>query len=59
MDLRRLLAAAREMSPPTFFRERARLVNVFRRDLRDPIAISGDSIVGLGPGYRAKRSIDV
>jgi adenine deaminase len=60
MDPRRLLAAARGDESSDLLLENARLLNVFSGEIYDTaIAISGDRIVGLGPGYRAKTSIDL
>ena len=60
MDPRRLLAAARGDESSDLLLENARLVNVFSAEIYETtIAISGSRIAGLGPGYRAKRSIDL
>jgi adenine deaminase len=60
MDPRRLLAAARGAESSDLLLENARLVNVFSAEIYETdVAISGSRIVGLGPGYRAKRTIDL
>ncbi len=60
MDPRRLLAAARGDESSDLLLENARLVNVFSAEIYETaVAISGSRIVGLGPGYRAKRTIDL
>ncbi len=60
MDPRRLLAAARGDESSDLLLENARLLNVFTAEIYETaIAISGSRIAGLGPGYRAKRSIDL
>jgi adenine deaminase len=60
MDPRRLLAAARGDESSDLLLENARLVNVFSAEIYETaIAISGSRIAGLGPGYRAKRSLDL
>jgi len=60
MDPRRLLAAARGDESSDLLLENARLVNVFTAEIYETaVAISGSRIAGLGPGYRAKRSIDL
>jgi adenine deaminase len=60
MDPRRLLAAARGDESSDLLLENARLVNVFSAEIYETaIAISGSRIVGLGHGYRAKRSLDL
>ena len=60
MDPRRLLAAARGDESSDLLLENARLLNVFSAEIYETaIAISGSRIAGLGPGYRAKRSLDL
>jgi adenine deaminase len=60
MDPRRLLAAARGDESSDLLLENARLVNVFSAEIYETnIALSGSRIAGLGPGYRAKRSLDL
>ncbi len=60
MDPRRLLAAARGDESSELLLENARLLNVFTGEIYETdIAISGSRIAGLGPGYRAKASIDL
>jgi len=60
MDPRRLLAAARGDESSDLLLENARLVNVFSGEIYETaIAVSGSRIAGLGPGYRAKRSLDL
>jgi len=60
MDPRRLLAAARGEEPSDLLLENARLVNVFSGEIYETaIAVSGSRIAGLGPGYRAKNTIDL
>jgi adenine deaminase len=60
MDPRRLLAAARGDESSDLLLENARLVNVFTGEIYETaIALSGSRIAGLGPGYRAKSSLDL
>jgi len=60
MDPRRLLAAARGDESSDLLLENARLVNVFSAEIYETnIALAGSRIAGLGPGYRAKRSLDL
>ena len=60
MDPRRLLAVARGDESSDLLLENARLVNVFSGEIYETaIAVSGSRIAGLGPGYRAKRSLDL
>jgi adenine deaminase len=60
MDPRRLLAAARGDDLSDLLLQNARLVNVFSGEIYETaIAVSGSRVAGLGPGYRAKRSLDL
>ena len=60
MEPRRLLAAARGDESSDLLLENARLLNVFSGEIHETsIAVSGSRIAGLGPGYRAKQSIDL
>src|SRR3990172_10313772 len=60
MDPRRLLAAARGEEPTDLLLENARLVNVLSGEIYETaIAVFGSCIAGLGPGYRAKKTIDL
>jgi adenine deaminase len=60
MDPRRLLAAARGDEPSDLLLENVRLLNVFSGEIHDTaIALCASRIAGLGPGYRAKRTLDL
>jgi adenine deaminase len=58
--LQNLLAIARGDVPADLLLRNARLVNVFSGKIEETdIAISGDRIAGLGPGYSARESLDL
>jgi adenine deaminase len=60
MDIVKLLAVARGEQPADLLLRNARLVNVFSAAIETTdIAITGDRIAGLGPGYRAAAEIDL
>jgi adenine deaminase len=55
-----LLAVARGDHPADLLLQNARLVNVFSGKIEETdIAISGDRIAGMGPGYSANQKVDL
>src|SRR5688572_26988411 len=55
-----LLAAARGDRPADLVLRNARLINVFSGEIEPTdIAIHGDRIAGVGPGYSARETIDL
>ncbi|MBI3957484.1 MAG: adenine deaminase [Chloroflexi bacterium] len=60
MSLTDLLAVARGDEPADLLLRGGRLVNVFSGAIEEAdIAICGDRIAGIGPGYRARRTVDL
>ena len=60
MDLPDLLAVARGDQPADLLLRNARIVNVFSGRIEEAdIAIHGDRIAGIGPGYRAASVVDL
>src|SRR5687768_13829670 len=55
-----LLAAARGDRPADLVLRNARLVNVFSGEIEETdIAIHGDRVAGVGPGYLANEEVDL
>jgi adenine deaminase len=60
MQLAETIRIARGAEPAELLLRNARLINVFSGQIeRTDIAIAGGQIVGLGPGYQARQSIDL
>ncbi|RLT43460.1 MAG: adenine deaminase [Chloroflexi bacterium] len=60
MSLTDLLAVARGDEPADLLLRGGRLVNVFSGTIEEAdIAIYGERIAGIGPGYRARRTVDL
>jgi adenine deaminase len=60
IDIGRLLAAARGDQPADLLLRNARMVNVFAGTVEaTDIAIWGDRIAGIGPGYAALQYVDL
>lgn len=60
MELPNLLATARGDRPADLLLRNARLVNVLSGEIyATDIAIAGERIAGLGPGYEAKETVDL
>ena len=60
MPLTDLLAVARGDEPADLLLQGGRLVNVFSGAIEEAdIAIRGDRIAGIGPGYRARQTVDL
>ncbi|MCP3978144.1 MAG: adenine deaminase [bacterium] len=60
MDLKRRLAIARGDEPADRVLRGGRLINVFSGEvLPTDVVIAGSVVVGLGPGYEARESVDV
>ncbi len=60
MDVTTLLAVARGERPAELMLRNARLANVFSAQIElTDIAIAGDRIAGLGPGYTAIQTVDL
>jgi adenine deaminase len=59
-DISRLLAAARGDVPSDLLITGGRIVNVFNGEIESvDIAVMGGRIAGIGPGYQARRTVDV
>jgi adenine deaminase len=60
MDMQRLLAVARGDQPADLVLRNLRLVDVFSGTSRPgEIAVCGNRIAGVGPGYRGKEEVDL
>lgn len=60
MSLTQLLAVARGEEPADLLLRGGRLVNVFSGTIEEAdIALYGDRIAGIGPGYRARQTVDM
>ena len=60
MELPNLLATARGDRPADLLLRNARLVNVLSGEIyATDIAIAGEWVAGLGPGYEARETIDL
>src|SRR4051794_36295232 len=60
IDLPSLLAVARGDVPADLVLRNGRIINVFSGQIEQgDIAIVGDRIAGIGPGYKAKREVDL
>ncbi|MCB0115648.1 MAG: adenine deaminase [Caldilineaceae bacterium] len=60
MDKRKLLAVARGDEKADLLLRNARLVNVFSGEIEETdIAVAGDRIAGIGPGYVAHHEVDL
>lgn len=60
MDLARIVALARGAEPADLLLTHARLVNVLSGEVYSTeVAVAGDRVVGLGPGYRARSTLDL
>jgi adenine deaminase len=59
-DISKLLAAARGDIPSDVLVTGGRVINVFSGEIESAdIAVLGDRIAGIGPGYQAKQIVDV
>ena len=60
MSLTDLLAVARGDKPADLLLRGGRLVNVFSGTIEEAdIALHGERIAGIGPGYRARKTVDL
>ena len=60
LDLPDLLRRARGAEPADLVLDHARVVNVFTGEIEDAaVAVAGDTIVGVGRGWEARRVVDV
>jgi len=60
VDLTRFLPVARGDEPADLVLRNGRVVNVFTGEIIDAdVAIAGDTIVGVGPGYEAGEEMDL
>ena len=60
MDLVQLLAVARGDTHADLLLRNARMVNVFSGEIEETdVALCGDRIAGIGPGYSARTTIDL
>ena len=60
MELVDILRAARGDAPADLLLRNARLINVFSGEVEPiDIAVLGEVIVGLGPGYEARETMDL
>ncbi|MBU0703354.1 MAG: adenine deaminase, partial [Chloroflexi bacterium] len=60
MELDRFLPIARGDEPADLALRNGRVINVFTGEIIEAdVAIAGDRIVGVGPGYEAKKELDL
>jgi adenine deaminase len=60
MDLARFLPIARGDEPADLVLRNGRVINVFTGEIVEAdVAIAGDTIVGVGPGYAARQEMDL
>ena len=60
MELASLIKIARGDAPADLLLKNAKIINVFTAEiLEGDIAIAHSRIVGIGPGYRAKKTVDI